>query len=324
MPSQRPSPERFGDRLEASYVYCRAVMEAHSRSFTFATRLLPAAKRRAAYALYGFFRALDDLVDKRGVEISEAQARAELESWKAWLNGGCHWLDDHPLAPALSDTLERYAVPRAYLLQLANGVEADLGEVCYETFAELAAYCFNVASTVGLTLCAVLGAQGEEAPARAAELGVAMQLTNILRDVGDDFQLGRVYLPLEDMERAGYSKERLAAGCVDESFRALMAELITRARLYYAGGLSGVRLLSRDSRFAIAVAGRAYAGILDKIEARDYDVFSGRAHVSFREKLLLAGGLLLRADRLPSGPQPLPAGWPTGTTLLTQALGQQR
>ncbi|MGI8549240.1 MAG: phytoene/squalene synthase family protein [Dehalococcoidia bacterium] len=324
MPSQPLSLESFPGRqhsLEASYANCREVMRRHSKSFYFAARLLPSGKRRAAQALYGFFRELDDLVDCRGIEISAAQAHARLAAWKDWLVGGCPRLNDHPLAPALVDTLERFQVPRNYLLQLADGIEADLGDVRYETFAELTGYCFNVASTVGLTLCAVLGTSSEQAPARAAELGVAMQLTNILRDVAEDHRLGRVYLPREDMARAGYSMEKLALGTVDASFCRLMAELIARARLYYDCGLSGVEMLDGDSRFAIAVAGRSYAAILNKIEQRGYDVFSGRAHVSFREKLGLAAALLVHVDRLPAHAESLPPHWPSGTTLLAGMTG---
>lgn len=320
MPLSRLSaPSRESLALEASFQHCRGIMRGHSKSFYFAARLLPAPKRRAAQALYGFFRTLDDVVDRRGVDAGEAEARAMLDAWRGWLRGSNAELEAHPLTPALIHTLDRYRVPRAYLLQLVDGVEADLGSVRYETFAELTTYCFSVASTVGLTLCAVLGCQGEDAPARAAELGVAMQLTNILRDVAEDHALGRVYLPEQEMARAGYSAEKLARGVVDESFRTLMQDLIARARLYYARGLAGVRLLSPDSRFAIAVAGRSYAAILTKIEALDYDVFSERAHVSLREKLGLAAGYLMSPRRRTASLEALPAGWPSGDALLAAA-----
>jgi phytoene synthase len=307
--------------LEASFEYCRGVMRRHSKSFSFAARLLPAPKRRAAQALYGFFRTLDDIVDQRGVGIGDEQARAELHAWRRWIDGRNDALDAHPLVPALVDTLDRYRVPRQYLLQLLDGVEADLGPVRYESFAQLTAYCFNVASTVGLTLCAVLGYTDETAPARAAELGVAMQLTNILRDVGEDLQLGRIYLPAEEMRRAGYDAERLERAVVDQRFRELMQDLIARTRLYYVRGMAGIGLLSPDSRFAIAVAARSYAAILTRIEALDYDVFSQRAHVGFGGKFGLAARQLALGGRYRSAFAPLPVGWPSGDTLLAAAYG---
>lgn len=309
--------------LEASYAACTRIMRANASTFSLATRLLPAERRRATTALYGLFRTLDDLVDTVAAGArARAEALAELRRWRAWLADAGEPAPDHPVVPAFADTLRRWSIDRAYFVQLTYGLEDDLEDRRYATFTDLALYCYRVASTVGLAMCSVLGVSDDEACGYAAELGVAMQLTNILRDVREDAGNGRVYLPWEELRLAGWDEERLLRGGVDEPFRALMRRQVGRARSYYARGMAGLPYLSPDARFAILVAARAYGGILGEIERRDYDVFAGRARVSTARKLGVVVGSYLTRRRFgeASGAgATLPAGEPTGLDLIGAA-----
>jgi phytoene synthase len=182
-------------------------------------------------------------------------------------------------------------VPVRYGEQLIDGVARDLTQSRYQTFEELAAYCYAVASTVGLMSMHVIGYAGAHAIPYAIKLGVALQLTNILRDVGEDWQAGRLYLPHEDLAQFGLQEEDIARGEVTDNWRAFMRYQIARNRLLYAEAAPGIALLDRDGRFAIGAAAGLYQGILQDIEAHDYDVFSRRAFVSKWGKLRRLPGI---------------------------------
>lgn len=306
--------------VERGYAAARAVMRHHAHTFYFAARLLRPARRRATFALYALFRTLDDLVDEvaDGARHHEA-ARAELEGWRAWLRDPEAHPRAEPMLPAVRDTIARFGIETRHFLDLIDGLEMDLDRRRYPDFAALAGYCYRVAATVGLAMCPVLEASAPEAYCWAAELGVAMQITNILRDVREDFANGRVYLPVEMLAAVGWSEADLARGRVDDGFRKLARGLVARARIYYARGVHGLRYLSPDARFAILVAARCYAGILDQIEAVDYDVFSRRAHVSGPAKLHIAlrSTLSWREHDADALLPPLPADAPDGNALIT-------
>jgi phytoene synthase len=228
---------------------------------------------------------MDDLVDEPPAGLSQAEIRSRLGEWRRWLESrGDASPEPAELAVALRDVIDEYELPTVYLTQLLDGLESDLGTVQMTDFAALRRYCFQVAGTVGLAMCHVLGARQPEALAAAAELGVAMQLTNVLRDLGADLRTGRCYLPADELARFGCSPERLRALAVqrrpDDEFRALLRFQIARARGYYARGLAGVWLLPPEARPAILVAGRLYRAILGTIEANGYDVLDRRAVVS--------------------------------------------
>lgn len=277
---------------EESYRACERIMRANASTFSLAARLLPPARRRATVALYGLFRTLDDLVDEVAEgELARGEALAALQHWRAWL------LDpvaapppEHPLIPAFCETVDRFQIPPRYFVELTDGLGDDIQNRRYADFGDLALYCYRVASTVGLAMCSVLGVASREAAGYAAELGVAMQLTNILRDVREDAEHGRVYLPQDELRAAGWDEDRLRAGAIDEPLRALMRRLVARARSYYERGMAGLPYLSPDARFAILVAARVYGAILGEIERRNYDVFAGRARVSTPRKLRLVAG----------------------------------
>lgn len=248
-----------------------------SKSFYFATRFFPREVAEAAYAVYWFCRTTDDLVD-------EAVTPPDLDGWRRRL---ARALDGRTTGDEVLDTFastaRRFSIPARYAFELIDGVEMDLVKSEYANFDELRLYCYRVAATVGLMMMHVVGFDG--APhAEAIHMGVAMQLTNILRDVGEDLSRGRLYLPLEELARFGVSRADLAAGRRTDAFRRLMEFQIARARREYELGRAGLPFLHSRGRFAVDLASRIYARILHRIEASDYDVFARRAVVSRREK----------------------------------------
>jgi phytoene synthase len=248
-----------------------------SKSFYFATRFFPRRMAEDAWAVYWFCRTTDDLVD-------ESAIAPDLDSWAASLRAA---LEGHRTGNDVLDhfagTARRCRIPAEYPLDLIEGVRMDLSIARYETFDDLRLYCYRVASTVGLMMMHVIGFDG--APhRRAIDLGIAMQLTNILRDVGEDLRRGRIYLPLEDLRRFGYSERDLAAGIRNHAFSRLMDCQCHRARQFYASGLQGLPALHPRGRFAVELAARIYWRLLPRIESSGYDVFERRAVVPRAEK----------------------------------------
>jgi len=278
--------------LERAYAYCERVTAAHSRSFYWATQLLPRHKRQAIRALYAFCRVSDDIVDRPGKSQSADLLEHTLLHWRRQALSQPIYTDmpsdvtAHDLiALAWADTRARYAIPACYAEQLIDGVARDFQQTRYRTFADLAAYAYGVASTVGLMSMHVIGYADKDAIPYAIKLGVALQLTNILRDVGEDWRSGRLYLPLDELDAYALTEEDIAAGRINERWRACMRFQIARNRCLYAEAWPGISLLNRDGRLAVAAASELYRAILDDIEAHDYDVFSRRAHVDTWGKL---------------------------------------
>jgi phytoene synthase len=197
----------------------------------------------------------------------------------------------HAILPAFSDTIRRYQIPQRYFHDLISGAEMDLTESSYATFERLREYCYRVAGTVGLTCLHVFGFSDPHAPELAERLGIAFQLTNILRDVGPDLALGRMYLPAEDRARFGCSVDELARGQVTPSVRELLRRQAERAWEFYAQGVGLIPRVHRDSRAALWALARIYSSLLARIEDRDYDVFSSRVRLTAAEKTRI----LLRA-----------------------------
>jgi len=267
------------DVMEQAYQHCARITREHSKTFYLTSSLLATEAQKAARALYAFCRVSDDLVD----EESENRL-ATLEAWKRRsLSEHPHRDDVVPLAWA--DTRVRYGIPREYAEQLLEGVAQDLTKTRYSNFDELAHYCYGVASTVGLMTMHIIGFSGPEAIPYAIKLGVALQLTNILRDVGEDWQNGRVYLPQDELAAFGLSDDDIANGQVTENWRAFMRFQIERNRQLYAEAMPGIAMLGRQGQFAIAASEELYQAILEAIEANDYDVFTKRAHLLTSEKL---------------------------------------
>lgn len=286
--------------LDDAYDLCASVTREHSKSFYFSTHFLPAEIRRAIRAFYAFCRATDDMVDLPAhavadcINLSEWRRQSRLPSGQ----------QRNPILSAWADTRDCYGVPQQYIEELIDGCEMDLRIHRYETFDELSRYCYRVASTVGLVSMHLIGAitnhpvEMDYARDSAVKLGIALQLTNILRDVGEDLQRGRIYLPQEDLRRFQYSEYDLHHRLVNNSFRSLMRFEIERARGLYDSFYCGIAYLKPEGRLAVGAAISLYQSILGRIVANDYDVFNKRAHLSTTAKLFRVPGVYLRVRRL--------------------------
>ncbi|MBK9122510.1 MAG: squalene/phytoene synthase family protein [Chloroflexi bacterium] len=264
--------------LSSAYAYCAAVTRQHSRTFYLASSMLPADKRRAARALYAFCRVTDNIVDH-----PQGDPAANLEVWRARLNASNAY--PNPVIVAWTDAKTRFGIPSGYSDQLIDGVKRDLTQKRYQTFSDVAEYSYGVASTVGLMAMHITGFSGDEAIPYAVRLGVALQITNILRDVAEDWKAGRVYLPQDELADFGLSDADIGAGRVTDRWRRFMRFQIQRNRALYNDSWRGIALLDPDGRLAITAAGKLYDAILSDIERHDYDVFSRRAHVRLTGKL---------------------------------------
>ncbi len=274
--------------LEKAYRRCAAITREHSKSFHLASALLPEEKRSAVRALYAFCRTVDDIVDRPAA----AERDASLEYWRGQVQAVSNPDQNDPVAAAWADTLMRYHIPRHYALQLIDGVARDMSQTRYATFDDLSTYCYGVASTVGLMSMHIVGFESNEAIPYAIKLGVALQMTNILRDAGEDYRNGRIYLPRDEMDAFRISERTLASGVVTDKWRVFMRFQIARTRDLYDQAWPGIGMLERDGRLAIAAAGSLYRGILDVIERNDYDVFSQRASIGTWSKIQRVVALL--------------------------------
>lgn len=279
--------------LESAYDYCRSITSHHSKSFYLSSSLLPKSKRRAARALYAFCRVSDDIVDRHDGSIDPLE---ELSTWRSRVMSPSPNEDDL-VAIAWTNARAEYEIPSTFAEQLIEGVARDLTQTRYDSFADLASYCYGVASTVGLMSMHITGYTSEEAIPYAIKLGVALQLTNILRDIGEDWRAGRVYLPQSELADFGLTEDDLDVGEITPAWREFMQFQIDRNRQLYAEALPGVSMLDTDGRFAIAASAELYRGILVDIEQHDYDVFSRRSSVSAVGKLRRLPGIWLRSRR---------------------------
>ena len=269
------------EEIEQCYQRAAAATAVGSKSFYFATRFFPPHLARAAHAVYWFCRHTDDLVDEAPSVAAGAVALAEWERAlnDAWESG---W-SPQPILRIFVETARRFGIPREYPLELIEGMRMDLRGTAYPDFESLRVFCYRVASVVGLMMCHVIGFR-DPAPTHAIDLGIALQLTNILRDVGEDLRRGRVYLPAEDLTQFVYDVTDLRTATIDDRFRALMQFQIARAEEYYRRAEPGIALLHTDGQFAVRVAADVYRGILREIEQNGYDVFGRRAVVPSSRK----------------------------------------
>jgi len=294
--------------LEEAYEICRQMTAKYAKTFYLGTLLMPSVKRRAIWAIYAWCRRTDELVDGSDAVMTTPET---LDGWEKQLEGvfAGEAIDDCDLA--LVDTLERFPLEIQPFRDMIAGQRMDLYRSRYETFEELYLYCYRVAGTVGLMSTAVMGVDtsGYAAPwqrnskpyiptKEAIALGIANQLTNILRDVGEDARRGRIYLPEEDLARFNYTEKDLLNGVVDDRWRQFMQFQIERARQFFTQAETGLRFLIPDARWPVWSALMLYQQILDAIERNQYDVFSKRAYVSTPRKLLSLPVAWLRAQAL--------------------------
>jgi phytoene synthase len=275
--------------LRRAYKQAEKITARHSRSFYFASGLLPEEKRSAVRALYAFCRTVDDNVD----ESPDAEQDSQLNYWRAMVETAS-FAENDLVAAAWADTLTRYHIPRHYALQLIDGVARDMSQTRYQTFDELATYCYGVASTVGLMSMYIVGFEDNAAVPYAIKLGVALQMTNILRDVGEDYRNGRLYLPREELVFYGIPESDIAEGRISDGWRQFMKFQIERTRQLYNESWEGVKMLEREGQLAVGAASVFYQGILDEIERSDYDVFTRRASLSTWGKVSKIPALIWR------------------------------
>ena len=283
--------------LDAAFEACRRETAEWAKTFYLGTLLLPYEKRRAIWAIYVWCRRTDELMDSPEAQARPAEELADrLNRWELKTRDLFKGHVNDELDAVMVDTLERFPQSIQPYLDMIEGQRMDLTWTRYPHFEDLRLYCYRVAGTVGLMTQGVMGLDQAYSSApwsdqpdtsdAAVALGIANQLTNILRDVGEDRGRGRIYLPLEDLEHFGYSEDDLMAGRMNQAWKDLMAFQLRRARQWFDRSEAGVRWLSRDARWPVWTSLRLYRGILDVIERHDYDVFNKRAYVGKLNKLL--------------------------------------
>ena len=279
--------------LDQAYDHCRRVVRARAKNFRLAFRTLPRDRRRAIYAIYAYCRLCDDIADGDSPAESKRLALAEVRrDLDAALAGESDAAAN--LAPefiALAHAAETFSIPAVHFRDILAGVESDLTKTRFADFAELRDYCRKVASAVGLACIEVFGYEDPRAADYAADMGIALQLTNIIRDMREDAERDRIYIPQDEMARFGYSERELMAGVVNGAFRRLTRFQAERARDYYERSRPLFALLSAESRTCPRVLHAAYYAILKRAEAADYDVMSRRVGLSAGEKFALAARL---------------------------------
>jgi phytoene synthase len=271
--------------LDECYRHCRDIARTNSKTFYLSSLFLAPDKRRAVWAVYAFCRTADDIVD----QVTPAAERlAAIDGWERALLAAYSGDPDDRIMVALYDAVARFDIPLQPALDLLRGARLDITVRRYATYDHLREYCYLVASTVGLLTSPILGYTAEAALDYGIALGRAMQMTNILRDVGEDARMGRIYLPLDELARFGYTESSVFEEVVDDAFVALMKFQIERVRKLYAEAEPGIALLAPESRYTVRLALTLYRQILASIEANRFDVYTKRAYVPFRSKMLAA------------------------------------
>lgn len=279
--------------VQRAYRHCQELTKREAKNFYYGFILLPLAKRQAIYAGYAFARRCDDIADDN---LEPEEKVRQLAEYRRRLEQCLHGHPSGPVFLALQDTIRRYRIPPEYFWQLIDGVEMDLTVRRYPTFADLRRYCYDVASTVGLISIEIFGYRdGQQARQHAEDLGIALQLTNILRDIREDAQRDRIYIPQDEMERFSYSEADIFNGIANEPFQYLMRFQVERAREYFERGQKLLPLLPRRSRACIAVLQGTYSRILERMEAQPSAVLRERVSLSGSQKLALAGRELVRS-----------------------------
>jgi phytoene synthase len=265
--------------IDESYRYCIRVARSRAKNFYYSFLLLSAHQRRAMCAIYAFMRYCDDLSDEPGAN------RAAIDRWRIEMEDALEGrFSGHPVWPAFHHTVRRFGIPHRYFQEMIEGVASDLEPRRFETFDQLYHYCYQVASVVGLTTIHIFGFDTRSALPLAEKCGVAFQLTNILRDIREDAELGRIYLPAEDLARFDVSEDDLRNGNRNENFLKMMRFEAARARKYYDESRPLLDLIHQRSRPSLAALISIYSSLLDRIESTNYDVFRKRVRLSGLEK----------------------------------------
>ena len=287
--------------LRASYTECKRLNSLHGKTYYLATLLLPPAKRPFVHALYGFARYADEIVDDLASPLSDQEKADALEKWGqgvlADIKSGTS--SDH-IGCALVDTINRFNIPISYFQAFLHSMTMDLTVSEYQTYEDLMEYVYGSASVIGLQMVPILGMTGvdnEGALACAQKLGTAFQLANFIRDVGEDLERGRVYLPIEELRAHGVSSEMLEERVVTPQIKAALKEQIARVRDLQRQATPGIQLLAPESRACIEAASELYCGIVDEVEKIDYEIFDKRAKTSTWRRIKVAAPAYVRARK---------------------------
>lgn len=271
--------------LVINFQYSETVIKYYAKSFYFAANFLPKERRLAAYAVYAFCRYADNVVDNPR-NRSKEEILNEVNILKEELRLAYKYGEsEHPALSAFIYVAKRYDIPQEYPMDLIDGVQMDIDKARYKTFDELYEFAYKVASTVGLMMTCVMGFSDKTALVYAESLGIGMQITNILRDIQEDKNLGRIYLPLDELQEFNIAEEDIINEVFSNNMKKYMAYKVAKARDYYSKSNLGIPLLQPESQFAISTASRIYSGILDKIEQNNYNPFLGRVSLSYFEKV---------------------------------------
>lgn len=282
--------EALAPAVRDAYRHCAGVLRRSGSSFGAAFWMLPAPRRRALHAVYAFCRLADDVADDPAVRGDRQRL---LERWRAELAAAYRGDASHPVGVALADAVRRFRLPQELFADLLQGVESDLRGEPIETWPDLERYCYRVASTVGLLLVRILGARNPDSLEYARQMGIAVQLTNVLRDVGEDAAAGRIYLAREDLQRLQVRPESLREGKATEEIRLLLALYAERARIRYE---AAARLLPAEDRRALRPAqamGGIYRALLDELHARGFPCLGPALRLSKPRRLAIAAGAWL-------------------------------
>lgn len=279
-----------------AYQEAKAITKKYGTSYYFATRFFPDEMRYATYALYAFFRLPDEIVDNPAGDKTPAELSQELEEWhEKWRQAYKTEDTDSGILNITAETFKKFDIPYQYSEDFLKAMKQDITKERYQTYQELEDYMYGSAAVVGLMMSHVIGFSDKKALEYAEKLGYAMQLTNFLRDIREDYELrGRIYMPLDEMARYTLGEEDIKNHVVDDRFTPFMKFQVERTRELYTEADKGIKYLNPDGRFAVIMARTLYSAILGKIEEQDYDVYSKRARTSKREKVYLLGKQVLK------------------------------
>jgi len=282
--------------LAASYSQCKKLNSQHGKTYYLATLLLPAAKRPFVHALYGFARYADEIVDDLASTLTDSEKAAALKGWGAQAISDIKSGEStDPVGRALVDTARRFSIPIEYFEAFLASMEMDLTVKEYATYDDLLKYVYGSAAVIGLQMVPVLGALSQDAYESAKKLGIAFQLANFIRDIGEDLERGRIYIPIDELARFGVTREDLYARVVTPKIIEALKFQIERVRQLQREAASGIAMLEESSRPCIEAASELYCGIVDEVEAIGYDIFNFRAKTSTWRRLKVALPAYIRA-----------------------------
>ncbi|MEY3686701.1 MAG: hypothetical protein RLZZ73_559 [Actinomycetota bacterium] len=283
-------------RLRESYAECKRLNALHGKTYYLATLLLPKSKRPFVHALYGFARYADEIVDDLASTLTPQEKADVLSKWSSGVLAGLqNGTSEDPVGRALVDTAKRFKIPHQHFIDFLHSMEMDLTVTQYQSYEDLLEYVYGSAAVIGLEMVPVLGYSDDAAFESAKKLGIAFQLANFIRDVGEDLERGRIYLPLDELARFGVTRELLEKRVLTPEIIEALKFQIARVRQLQLEAAPGIAMLDKSSRPCIEAASELYCGIVDEVEAIGYDIFNKRAKTSTLRRLRVASTAYMRA-----------------------------